>query len=691
MSGKSNQIGQVNLYTDETNRMHIFKKRNGFSGDTVVNAMKPVMELKEKKQQDKIDFVDNELTAITDINKILVHCRDAAAMLASPSVPSNKIDFDILGVTIEDVLSKKVPSFFSTNASINPTSVVAVKIEDDAPNGDFSVEVERIAKKDAITSTVNLSSQSTILVAKKTNLWIGDVQITIPEQSSLFDISQKINQYKAQTNISASVRKYGSQGFRLFLSHSDVGHKINLKSIIDRLTQEFPSEKSALGLDATIIIDSQIKEIDPELSLTDISDLLKTDNYDTRISFSGTGYSLEVSYQGGAWSAISTSIAQDKLCSDIGLSANSSTEEDLMAKYYIDNSTVAFFSQSNTVTDIYEKSSITFLAPTGGAVITTTVSNDFSKIYEAIISFVEKYNEMVTTFENLTARDPENGYEPKEGAFLAKNSFFKNIMDNVIASVRNQPLGFSDTLDTFGLNLKTDLKIEINEQKLTDALNNNLQNLISFFGFRENSLNDGFFTISARPYSISNDILRGKTLISISKNDAGIITATLSLQDILGNITASSSFSSDSTYVKENSSGVISIRPALGSKFENFSFLYEGPIIPTPAVGDSYTVSDEFKIRLGIAVQFYQKLRETIISKRIAGQKIEDQTNEFNRLLFIVNEHKKKEINILDNLKDKNIKELVQAQKKAEHFEINMEKLEAQSQQLSTFLHQSKD
>ncbi len=687
--GKSNQVGQVtDIYTDENNRMHIFKKRTGFSGDTVVKALKPVMELKEKRQQDRVDLVDKEIAAISEFNSQLVACRDAAIILASPSVPTNKLDFDLFGTIIEDVLSKKTATFSSTNSSISPTSVVSVKIEDDAANGSFSINIERIAKKDAVTSTINLSSQSTILVTKKMNVWIGDVQITIPEQSSLFDIVQRINQVKSQTNVSASVRKYGSQNFRLFLSHTQVGTKINFESVIDKLTQSFASESTSLGFSARVYMDSQLKDIDPELSLTDISELLKSDNYDTRVSFSGTSYSLEVSYQGGAWTPLSNSIAQDKLCLDLGLSASAATEEDLMAKYYIDDSDVAFFSESNTVTDIYDKSSVTFLAPTNGAVITTTVTNDSSKIYESIVLFVEKYNEMVTAYETITARDPDNGYEPKEGAVLAKNAYFKTIIDTMIASVRNQPLGLTDTLDTFGLNMKSDLKIEIHEQKLSDALETNLQNLIGFFGFRENSINDGFFKITTRPYSISNDILMNKTIVSLTKSDNGAIGATLTLQNNQGTDIETISLSSESGTVSQNTSGTISLKPPIGSRFENFSFVYDGPTIPTPAPGDSYTVSDEFKIRLGVAVLFYQRLRESVISKRVAGQKVEDQTNEFNKLLFIVNENKKKEVSHLTDLKEKNSKDLDREQRKAEIFETTMEKLEAQMNQLSSFLNQ---
>ncbi len=209
-------IGSMSeLYTDSTtNRMHLFRKDKGFSPDILVKALEPALKMRESLLQNKVDAITKEQEALNEVNVLFKVFRDTSLSLSSPTVRSPQLYIDLLN-------EKPVDAFASRTASLSPNNtsnpVLNVEVKDSTPLGGFSINIDHVAQRDTITSTVAIPSTGSLITVAETDIYLNGVEITIPQNANLYDIANLINQQKAVINITASTKKYSSTDYRLFL------------------------------------------------------------------------------------------------------------------------------------------------------------------------------------------------------------------------------------------------------------------------------------------------------------------------------------------------------------------------------------------------------------------------------------------------------------------------------------------
>ena len=143
---------------------------------------------------------------------------------------------------------------------------------------------------------------------------------------------------------------------------------------------------------------------------------------------------------------------------------------------------------SNTFVGAVQGVTITVLEDTAGIAESLTVENDQQATRKLVSDFVDSYNELVTTFDTLTAYDAEN----EQAAALLGDSTIRGIRDQIrrelSTAVQDLNAPFS-TLGDVGIEVQLDGNLSINDTKLDAVLAEDFVKFGQLF-----STTDGFAT-----------------------------------------------------------------------------------------------------------------------------------------------------------------------------------------------------
>ena len=147
------------------------------------------------------------------------------------------------------------------------------------------------------------------------------------------------------------------------------------------------------------------------------------------------------------------------------------------AEMVIDGITIK--KSSNTISDALEGVTFNLLKADPGTSTTLTVEKDNSSVETAVKAFVTAYNDLEKTIGNLSRYDAAN----KKAAALTGDSTVRMVQNRVRSMLTaNQPAGGIYGLSEIGISFQKDGTLQLDESKLSAALNNPDKNVAAFFG-----------------------------------------------------------------------------------------------------------------------------------------------------------------------------------------------------------------
>ncbi|WP_448645780.1 flagellar filament capping protein FliD [Pseudomonas mohnii] len=150
------------------------------------------------------------------------------------------------------------------------------------------------------------------------------------------------------------------------------------------------------------------------------------------------------------------------------------TVEALDAKLTING--ISISSQSNTVEDALE--GVTLSLSTTGSSQTLTITQDTDAILDAITTFVDAYNDYVTTVDDLTAYDADTDTAGELLGDSTTRRISSELSSDLYSAIGS---GTYSYLSQLGISLEVDGTLSIDEDTLTTALEDNTDAVSEFF------------------------------------------------------------------------------------------------------------------------------------------------------------------------------------------------------------------
>ncbi|MHA6231475.1 flagellar filament capping protein FliD [Pseudomonas fluorescens group sp. PF-69] len=150
------------------------------------------------------------------------------------------------------------------------------------------------------------------------------------------------------------------------------------------------------------------------------------------------------------------------------------TVEALDAKLTING--ISISSQSNTVEDALE--GVTLSLSTTGSSQTLTITQDTDAILDAITTFVDAYNDYVTTVDDLTAYDADTDTAGELLGDSTTRRISSELSSDLYSAIGS---GTYSYLSQLGISLQVDGTLSIDEDTLTTALEDNIDAVSEFF------------------------------------------------------------------------------------------------------------------------------------------------------------------------------------------------------------------
>ena len=219
---------------------------------------------------------------------------------------------------------------------------------------------------------------------------------------------------------------------------------------------------------------------------------------------------------------------------DPGSGLNSLTESQAAQDALIRIDGLDVRSETNSFSDAVEGVTIDVVRSTEGGVETLTVNNDKDATSAAINDFVDSYNSLIDTYQSLTSYDQESNIA---GALIGDST-----LRGIVTEVRRQmsqavtgATGSYSLLVDIGVELQVDGKLEVDSEKLTEALDNDFFQVGQLF-----SASDGFAVRAfdtAKSFLDSDGILEARTN-GLNSTIEDIEEQRESLNDRLGSLEA---------------------------------------------------------------------------------------------------------------------------------------------------------
>lgn len=139
---------------------------------------------------------------------------------------------------------------------------------------------------------------------------------------------------------------------------------------------------------------------------------------------------------------------------------------------------VSISKSSNTITDAIQGVTLT-LGKVTTAPISLNVAHDTAGISASVTAFVKAYNDLATTFKNLSAYNATT----KTGATLQGDTTVRNLQYQLrsLLSASVSGAGSLTTLSNIGVSFQSDGTLAINQSKLDTAVSTNFSNISALF------------------------------------------------------------------------------------------------------------------------------------------------------------------------------------------------------------------
>ncbi|MDP3814379.1 flagellar filament capping protein FliD [Pseudomonas sp.] len=468
-----------------------------------------------------------------------------------------------LSTTLQSL--NKLSAFQKQTVSSTNSSVLTATASSDVPVGKFSLQVQQLASSSKVAlqsvtggSAATFNSGSLTISAGTSSI---DVDITA-DNNSLLGIRDAINTAGSSQGISASIVTDAS-GSRLVLSSSEAGAGNDLQVVAtqDGVTAGANSLKAlafsagnstvqlptvAGGAAATFkagtlnIVSGAVNlgvVIDAEDSLDTIRQKINTDG-------AGQGISASIeTVDGGARLVIQSSNAEDlsvtattddlsagdnslsTLASTVG--SNSKTIDTAQsAMFSVDG--LAVVKSTNSIDDVIEGVTINLVSAqsaddiAANKTVDITISQDKGSVRSNLQKFVDAYNKLVQTTNELTAVVPVGeGKRPVTGPLLGDTS-----VRNLLSGMRKELVQLGDSLDVqslaeLGITTQKDGKLSLDSTTLDTALAGKYDKVAEFLAGEDGLM--GRLEAVVKPYLGSDGVLQQRekglqtTISSIDK------------------------------------------------------------------------------------------------------------------------------------------------------------------------------
>jgi flagellar hook-associated protein 2 len=349
--------------------------------------------------------------------------------------------------------------------------------------------------------TVTLDSSVTSADALQTLIddTVGSGKVAISEDSSGYlVISAVADSGVGKITVSAGTDSaLSSLGFS---SEDNLCNRLNgtdtLETVSEKLGNPFSFDSDGL---IKLTINGVDFEFDQNDTLKDMMDEINSSDAGVTMKYSLTSDTFSITANDtGAGKRISMSETDSTFLNSTGLLSNYTAGED--AVMYLDGEKITRSSNSMTVDGVtYE------LLSESSTPVSVSISLDTGSIYDKIKAFVEDYNTLIDTINDKISEDYDSDYPPltedeKEElsedeidtwekmakvGLLENDSILKNMLSNMRSALYSSVSGISKTLYSIGITTSIDYtengKLEINEETLKEAIENNPDEVMKLF------------------------------------------------------------------------------------------------------------------------------------------------------------------------------------------------------------------
>lgn len=218
--------------------------------------------------------------------------------------------------------------------------------------------------------------------------------------------------------------------------------------------------------------------------------------------------------------------------------------------------------------------------------VTVDIAHSPIDIVDSMNKWIESHNALLDTIEKYTTLKlnsfdlSKEEQEKVEVTLLASNQVAQEVERFISTSVGKNIAGTSAS--DFGLNI-TKNRLSLDVKKLSEALAKNFDSVRNFFAYNETSTNPKISS-TAHPTTLPSTLLNNNMTVVISKDGAGVVTATFDYAGSAGSIAAVN-------IVENTANGFITIEGDSTSLYKDFTISYDGTLANSTSVTTTMTFS----------------------------------------------------------------------------------------------------
>lgn len=474
-----------------TSGIHFSGLGSGIDTESIISQLSTLSQKAVQKIQTQQARIQQQQTSITQINALVSGLQAAASNLSNAS-----------GFTV-------------VKASTADTTVATVSANTGAAAGSHALTVNQLAQSQRIGSAAQSSQTAALGVGGQ--IVINGKAINVSTTDSLQNLAANIN--GAQAGVSASIISTDASSFKLVLASTKTGAS-NTISLSDSgggtilsgtlgligagTTIRNPITNGAasnLFTDSSTSVATLLGQTTPasgaiQINGTSVNIDFGTDNLTsiaTKINTAGiTGITASVIAKTDAdgnnrqqlqitGSTTPTFTDSNNLLANLGVVQNTPTSVLAVAKdanFTLDGLTIT--RSTNTVSDVLTGTTINLLKDSGTPTTTFNISPDTDTVKNNIGVFVSQYNQLARTVSNLSTFDSQTlATGPLFGDVTVQNTL--NSITDILTNSVSGLSGSYASLAQIGITLDKSNLLNIDDAKLTSALNSNLTDVARIF------------------------------------------------------------------------------------------------------------------------------------------------------------------------------------------------------------------
>ncbi|MBU1169637.1 MAG: flagellar filament capping protein FliD [Proteobacteria bacterium] len=462
-----------------------------------------------------ISGLDTEaiITAIMNVERIPISRLQQKQAASQAKISSYGQIKSTLSTLQSSISSLKTATTFAPGFNATSTNkdflAVSVSNGDIASAGTYKIKVNQLATSAQMTSNTYTDSGETVGTGTL-HFQVGDGEkqsvVIDMDNQSLEDIAKAIND--ANTDVSASVLRVTDNDYRLSLTAKDTGKDLSYTYQETGFTFETTSQASttsgevlksqnvdsdvtALGLTGTLSINGTDIVLggtetlnDIQTSIDAIAGITATVNYD---STTGT-YSLGVENDAAQGRVDLTYSDSD---SGAGLSNMMDTGATIAAtKALLNINNIDVERDGNTIDDLISGLTLNLTGEDPTETITVSVAANFNDSKTKIDSFVESFNNVISTLDSLQSYSSDSGTAGNLLGDSTANSLRSGLRRMIFSSI-NGISSSVNSLSRLGIEVEESGKLSFNSSTFTTAMQDNTEDVTSFFT-NDTSSSQGF-------------------------------------------------------------------------------------------------------------------------------------------------------------------------------------------------------